>query len=156
VNQLDNPAWSKVSHQARTELDVYRNLMCIEVTRYAKLKERRMISHNVSEGYQPLNLTNRNGPRVSPSRSQKRCTRFGERISDVPGSKAMAGYSTVHSGTRESHVVPKRSLQQAEKARQRYGGMAVGPVNIRGVGGVMPTESPCSLEGAGSKAQRDE
>jgi hypothetical protein len=23
VNQLDNPAWSKVSRQARTELDVY-------------------------------------------------------------------------------------------------------------------------------------
>ncbi len=23
VSQLDNPAWSKVSHQARTELDVY-------------------------------------------------------------------------------------------------------------------------------------
>jgi hypothetical protein len=115
-----------------------------------------MISHNVSEGYQPRNLTNRIGPRVSPSRSQKRCTRFGECISDVPGSKAMAGYSTVPSGTRESHVAPKRSLQQAEKARRRYGGMAVGPVNIRAVGGVMPTESPCSLEGAGSKAQRDE
>jgi hypothetical protein len=24
VNQLDNPAWPKVSHQARTELNVYR------------------------------------------------------------------------------------------------------------------------------------
>ena len=29
VNQLDNPAWSKVSHRARTELDVYRgNEVC--------------------------------------------------------------------------------------------------------------------------------
>ena len=29
VNPLDNPAWSKVSHQARTELDVYRgNKVC--------------------------------------------------------------------------------------------------------------------------------
>jgi len=34
VSQLDKPAWSKVSHQARTELNVY------EVTRYARLKER--------------------------------------------------------------------------------------------------------------------
>jgi len=23
VSQLDNPAWSKISHQARTELNVY-------------------------------------------------------------------------------------------------------------------------------------
>jgi hypothetical protein len=29
VSQLDNPAWSKVSHQARTELNVYRgNKIC--------------------------------------------------------------------------------------------------------------------------------
>jgi len=80
----------------------------------------------------------------------------GEYVSGVPGSQTIADHSTVHNGTRESHVAPKRSPQQAEKARRKYVGMAVGPVNIRGVGGVMPTESPCSLEGAGSKAQRDE
>ena len=76
----------------------------------------------------------------------------GECVSDVPGSESMAGHSMVHSGTWDSHVVLKRSLHQAEEARRGYGGMAVGPVHIRGVGGVMPTESPCSLEGAGSKA----
>ncbi len=27
------------------------NLMCIKVTRYAELKERRMVSHNESEGF---------------------------------------------------------------------------------------------------------
>jgi len=50
------------------------------------------------------------------------------------------------------HVVLRRSLHQAEEARWGYGGMAVGPVHSKGVGGVMPTESPCSLEGTGSKA----
>ena len=76
----------------------------------------------------------------------------GECVSGGPGQQTIAGHSTVHSGTRESHVVLKRSLHQAEEARRGYGGMAVGPVHIKGVGGVMPTESPCSLEGAGSKA----
>ena len=87
----------------------------------------------------------------------------GECVSDVPGSESMAGHSMIHSGTWDSHIVPtcacgyrtgagNRSLHQAEEARRGYGGMAVGPVHIRGVGGVMPTESLCSLEGAGSKA----
>ena len=130
--------------------------MHIEVTRYVELKERRMVSHNVSEGDQPRNMTSCTGPRVTPSGSQQHCTRFGECISVVPGSKAMAGHSTVHRGTRESHAVLKRSLQQAAKARRGYGGMAVGLAHSRGVGGVMPVESPCSLEGASSGAQRDE
>ncbi len=76
----------------------------------------------------------------------------GECVSGVPGSQTIAGHSTVHSGTWESHVVLRRSLHQAEEARRGYGGMAVGPVHSKGVGGVMPTESPCSLEGTGSKA----
>jgi len=76
----------------------------------------------------------------------------GECVSDVPGSKSMAGHSMIHSRTWESHVVLRRSLHQAEEARWGYGGMAVGPVHNKGVGGVMPTESPCSLEGTGSKA----
>jgi hypothetical protein len=115
-----------------------------------------MTSYNASEGNQPRNLTCCIGPRVSPSGSQQRCMRYGECISDMPGSKAMAGHLTAHSGTRESQVVLRRSLQQAEKARRGYGDLAVGLAHSRGVGGVMPTESPCSLEGASSKTQRDE
>ena len=133
------------------------NLMYIEVTRYAKLKERRMISRNASEGfYSPEICLICIGPRVSPSGSQQRCTRYGERICVVPGSQTIAGHSTVHCGTRESHAILNRSLQQAEKARKRYGGMAVGLAHSRGVGGVMPIESPSSLEGASSKTQRSE
>ncbi len=56
----------------------------------------------------------------------------GECVSDVPGSQAIAGHSRIHSGTWDSHVVLKRSLHQAEEARRGYGGMAVGPVHIRG------------------------
>jgi hypothetical protein len=83
---------------------------------------------------------------------------LGECDSGVPESQTMAGNSTVHIGTWESHIVPDRSFQQAEEARRKYGDMAVGPGHIRGVGGVMPVESwePGTLEGPGSKTQRDE
>jgi hypothetical protein len=77
----------------------------------------------------------------------------GECDSGVPESKTMAGNSTVHIGTWESRIVPYRSFQQAEEARRKYGGTAVGPGHIRGVDGVMPIESrePGTLEGPGSK-----
>jgi len=70
----------------------------------------------------------------------------------------MAGDSTVHIGTWESHIVVDKSFQQAEEARRKYGDMAVGPGHSRGVGGVMPIESQerGTLEGPGSKMQRDE
>ena len=78
----------------------------------------------------------------------------GECVSGVPGSKSIAGHSTVHNGTWESHVVLKRSFQQAEEVRRKYGGMAVGPAHSRGVAGVMPGGAFSSLEGAGSMLQR--
>ena len=78
----------------------------------------------------------------------------GECVSGVPGSKSIAGHSTVHNGTWEGHVILERSLQQAEEARRRYGGMAVGPVHSRGVAGVMAGGVCSSLEGAGSMLQR--
>ncbi len=80
----------------------------------------------------------------------------GEPVSNVPGSESMAGDRTVHIGTWESRAVPHESFQQAEEARRKYGGMAVGPVHSRGVAGVMPGGVRDSLEGAGSKTQRDE
>jgi hypothetical protein len=81
---------------------------------------------------------------------------IGECVSGVPGSKSIAGHSTVHNGTWESHAVLKRSLQQAEEARRRYGGVAVGPTHIRGVAEVMFGESRYigALEGVGSMLQR--
>ncbi len=82
------------------------------------------------------------------------CVR-GERDSNVPGSKSMAGNLTVHIGTWESHIVPNGSFQQAGEARRKYGGMAVGPVHSRGVAGVMPGGACGSLEGAGSTTPRD-
>ena len=78
----------------------------------------------------------------------------GEGVSDVPGSKAMAGNPTVHVGTWESRVAPNGSLQQAEEARRRYGSMVVGPAHSRGVAGVMPGGVCGSLEGIGSMLQR--
>ena len=80
----------------------------------------------------------------------------GEHVSDVPGSESMAGNRTVHIGTWESRAVPHESFQQAEEARRKYGGMAVGPAHSRGVAGVMPGGACGSLEGAGSITQRDE
>jgi len=64
----------------------------------------------------------------------------GEHDCGVPGSESVAGNQTVHIGTWESHAVPERSPQQAEEARQGYGGVAVGPIRIRGVAAVMRGE----------------
>ena len=80
----------------------------------------------------------------------------GEYVSDVPGSESVAGKLTVHIGTWENHIAPNRSFQQAEEARRKYGDMVVGLIRSRGVVGVMPGESLCSLEGVSSKMQRDE
>ena len=82
----------------------------------------------------------------------------GECVSGVPGSKSVAGNSTVHIGTWENHIVPNRSFQQAEEARRKYGDMVVGLTHSRGVVGVMPGASRRfgTLEGVSSKTQRDE
>ena len=74
----------------------------------------------------------------------------------MPGSETMVGNLTVNIRTWESHAAPDRSFQQAEEARRKYGGMAVGLTHSRGVAGVTPGESLSSLEGVSSKTQRDE
>ena len=128
--------------------------MCIEVTRYAKPKERRMISHNASEGIKPRNMVIAMGQGFLHPEARIAAHVNGECASGVPGSKSIAGHSTVHNGTWESHVVLERSFQQAEEARRKYGGTAVGPVHSRGVAGVIPGGACSSLEGAGSMLQR--
>jgi len=77
----------------------------------------------------------------------------GECVSGVPGSQTIAGHSTVHSGTRDSHTVPKEASNESKRRRREYGGMAVGPGHIRVTDGVMPIQSRESgtLEGPGSK-----
>ena len=59
----------------------------------------------------------------------------GECVSGVPGSQTIAGHSTVHSGTREGHVVPKEASNESKRRRRKYGDMAVGLTHIRGVNG---------------------
>ncbi len=83
----------------------------------------------------------------------------GECVSGVPGSQTIAGHSTVHNGTWESHVVPdSEASNESKRRRRKYGGMAVGLTHSRGVNGVMLIESQefGTLEGVSSKAQRDE
>ena len=130
--------------------------MYIEVTRYAALKERRMVSHNVSEGIELRNLCIALGQGFLHSEASIATHDIGECVSGMPGSKSIAGHSTVHNGTWESHAVLERSLQQAEEARRRYGSVAVGPTHIRGVAEVMFGESRYigTLEGVGSMLQR--
>ena len=115
-----------------------------------------MVSHNVSEGVEPRNLCIALGQGLLHSEASSAAHDSGECVSDVPGSQSIAGHSTVHSGTWESHVVLERSLQQAEEVRRRYGIVAVGPTYIRGVAGVMSGESRNigTLEGVGSMLQR--
>ena len=82
----------------------------------------------------------------------------GEHVRSVPGSKAVAGKSTVDIGTWESRIAPDGSFQQAEEARRKYGNTAVGLTRSRGVGGVMSAEfrEPETLEGVSGRTQRDE
>ncbi len=83
----------------------------------------------------------------------------GKCVSGVLGSQTIAGHSTVHNGTWESHVAPdSEASNESKRRRRKYGGMAVGLTHSRGVNGVMPIESQefGTLEGVSSKAQRDE
>ena len=78
-----------------------------------------------------------------------------ECVSDVPGSESIAGHSTVHSGTWDSHVVPNsEASNEPKRQRRKYGDVAVGLTHSRGVNGVTPIESqePGTLEGVSSKA----
>ena len=128
--------------------------MYIEVTRYARLKERWMVSHNASEGIEPRNMTKSHWAKSYTIWKPVALHAIkGECVSDVPGSESMAGYSKIHSGTWERHIVPNsEASNEPKRQRRKYDDMAVGPVHSKGVGGVTPTESPRSLEGAGSKA----
>jgi hypothetical protein len=114
-----------------------------------------MVSHNVSEGVEPRNLCIALGQGFLHSEASITTHDKGECVSGVPGSKSIAGHSTVHNGTRESHAVLERSLQQAEEVRRRYGSVAVGPTHSRGVAEVMFGESRYigTLEGVGDYAQ---
>ncbi len=81
----------------------------------------------------------------------------GECMSDVPGSKSVAGKRTVYVGTWENRNVPKGSFQEAEEVTREYDVSVVGLIHSRGVGRVMPVESEnkMALEGVGSLIQRD-
>ena len=115
-----------------------------------------MVSHNVSEGVEPRNLCIAQGQEFFHSEASIATHDKGECVSGVPGSESIAGHSTVHNGTWESHAVLERSLQRAEEVRRRYGSVAVGPTYLRGVAGVMSGESRYigALEGVGSMLQR--
>jgi len=82
----------------------------------------------------------------------------GECVSDVPGSKSVAGKQTVYIGTWENRSVPKESFQEAEEVTRKYGVSVVGLTHSRGKGRVMPVESQSlgTLEGVSSLTQRDE
>jgi hypothetical protein len=116
------------------------------------------ISHNVSEGVEPRNLYIALGQGLYHSEASIAAHVNGECVSGVPGSKSIAGHSTVHNGTWESHVVPIEASNEPKRQRRKYGDMAVGPGHIRGTDGVTPIQSCESgtLEGLGSKMQRDE
>jgi len=80
----------------------------------------------------------------------------GECITDVPGSKSVAGKRTVYIGTWENRSVPNGSCQGAEKVTKRYGVSVVGLTHSRGVAGVMPCGVKSSLEGVSGLTQRGE
>ena len=130
------------------------NFAHMAVTNCVKPKEWRIVGHNESEGMKLRNRKQLHWAKVSTSLKPASLHALtGECDSGVPESQTMAGNSTVHIGTWESHIVPNKSFQQAEEARRKYGDMAVGLTHNRGVDGVMPIESrePGTLEGPGSR-----
>ena len=78
----------------------------------------------------------------------------GECVSDVSGSKSVAGERTVYVGTWENRSVPNGSCQGAEKVTKQYGVSVVGLTHSRGVAGVMPGGAKSSLEGVSGLTQR--
>ena len=82
----------------------------------------------------------------------------GECVSDVPGSKSVAGKRTVYIGTWENRSVPTGSFQEAEEVTREYGVSVVGLTHSRGVNRVMPVEFRIlgTLEGVSSLTQSDE
>ena len=72
---------------------------------------------------------------------------YGKCITDVPGSKSVAGKRTVYIGTWENRSVPDGSGQGAEKVTRPYGVSVVGLIHSRGVAGVMPGGARSPLEG---------
>lgn len=115
-----------------------------------------MISHNASEGfYRPEICLVALGQGFLHSEASIAAHDNGECVSGVPGSQTIAGDSTVHSGTREGHVVPNNEASnEPKRQRRKYGDMALGLTHSRGVNGVMAIESrePGTLEGVSSKA----
>jgi hypothetical protein len=152
--QPDNPARSKASHQTGTEL-------CAQGGN--ELREaigRETVGHNASEGIEPRNIQRCTGPRVSLPGSQKRGSRDGEAVTPCRGLRPWQGVERCAS--EPGRAMPlSMSRRQAEEARKRYGGMAVGPGHSRGVVVVMRGEDTGSTrrgrqqdaEGKGSKCQ---
>jgi hypothetical protein len=90
--------------------------MYIKVTRYTKLKERRMISHNESEGcYSPEICLVALGQEVFYLEASIATHDNGERVGGMPGSQAIVGHSTVHNGTRERHAVPEEASDESKR-----------------------------------------
>lgn len=81
----------------------------------------------------------------------------GKCVSDMPGSKAVAGKRTVHIGTWENRSVPNGSIQESEEEMRMYDTSVVGLTHSRGVGRATPVESQITgtLEGVSSLKQRN-
>ena len=75
---------------------------------------------------------------------------IGECVSDMPGSESVAGKRTAYIGTWENRNAPKGSDQEAEEVTRTSGVSVVGLTHSRGVGRVMPVESPFSRHSKGS------
>jgi len=96
-----------------------------------------MIGHNASEGIEPRNSQRCTGPRVSFPGSQYRCTRHGECAAACRGLRPWQVIERNALELGRAMPLPTGSVQQAEEARRRHGGVAVGLTRSRGVAGVM-------------------
>ena len=115
-----------------------------------------MVSRNASEGIEPRNMAKSHWAKeFSIWKPVALHAIKGECVSDVPGSESMAGHSTAHSRTWDSHIVPNsEASNKPKRQRGKYGDMAVGLTHIRGVNGVMSIESQESGHSKGLAVKR--
>jgi len=118
-----------------------------------------MVSHNVSEGIEPRNLSILHWAKSFTI--WKPVALHAMMASVLATCRGRSPWRVIRRFTTElgrTMSFPKRSLQRAEEAKRRYDGMVVGLTHIRGVNGVMSIESqePGTLEGVSSRTQRIE
>ena len=118
-----------------------------------------MVSHNVSEGIEPRNMTNLHWAKGYTIWKPVALHAIMASVSAT--CRGRSPWRVIRGFTTELGIAisfPKEASNEPKRQRRKYGGMVVGLTHSRGVNGVMAIESrePGTLEGVSSRTQRIE